>query len=212
RTRRCRRRPAPPSPCRPAGCAWTARSRPAPPTSRAWRERPPSPSAAGPPARSSPGGPCAAGAARPGTTPRAETPGTGTAAGAAIRRSASGAPPPAPTRRGSHGQLGILRRLGLLRVLELLGVDPQAVLVDPHVGPADVGLVPGHEGATARQELLDLGRRRLLRDADLLAAVRHRAGPEERAPRTPGGLLVGSRLALHRDGVDLLQHAQTRVV
>src|SRR5699024_12278015 len=51
----------------------------------------------------------------------------------------------------------------------------------------------------------------LLRGPDLLAAVRHRAGPEVRAAGAARGLLVGRRLALHLDGVPLLQHAQPRV-
>src|SRR5699024_12511461 len=77
--------------------------------------------------------------------------------------------------------------------------------------PAGAGAVARAPPAARPQRVADGVHRALRRGPHLLAAVRHRAGPEARAARTPGGLLVGGRLALHLDPVDLLQHAQTRL-
>src|SRR5699024_8922955 len=93
-------------------------------------------------------------------------------------------------------------RVGLLFGLRLVII----------VQPADVGLIARAEGAPRAELVPDVFELDLLRCLALLALMRDRAGPEVRAPRTTGGLLVGGRLALHLDAVELLQHPQARLV
>src|SRR5699024_10477900 len=130
------------------------------------------------------------GAARPGRL----APGGGAGVGAAESEER-----PQATGPWGGSVLRVVRLGAGLCGIQVLRVDREPLLVHPDIGPADVGLVARAELAARPQRVPDVLHLDLRRGPHLLAAVRHRAGPEVRAARTPGGLLVGCRLALHLD-------------